>query len=237
MYSFDSRVRYSECDETGRLSLVGMMNYLQDCSTFQCEELGTGLADLRERGLAWILGGWQIEVDELPRFGDKIQVSTWCYDSTHTHALRCFAISDASGNKIVRADSQWFVFDFGRGRATRVPEDQSVFLESTPRLDMAPLVRKIKPEGEGTECAPVVATEQNLDTNGHVNNAQYVLFAADALAQLGHRADLSRLVVQYRNMAFAGDTLVPRVYDDADGWVVTLTSPEGATYATVRLAR
>lgn len=43
MYSFDSRVRYSECDEKGVLALVPMMNYLQDCSTFQCEEVGRGL--------------------------------------------------------------------------------------------------------------------------------------------------------------------------------------------------
>ena len=30
MYSFDSRVRYSECDDTGRLSLFAAINYLQD---------------------------------------------------------------------------------------------------------------------------------------------------------------------------------------------------------------
>ena len=39
MYTFDSRVRYSETDEEGNLSVVGIMNYLQDCSTFQSEDL------------------------------------------------------------------------------------------------------------------------------------------------------------------------------------------------------
>lgn len=38
MYAFDSRVRYSECDETGTLSIVSMIDYLQDCSTFQGAE-------------------------------------------------------------------------------------------------------------------------------------------------------------------------------------------------------
>ena len=38
MYTFDSRVRYSETDEEGNLSVVGIMNYLQDCSTFQSED-------------------------------------------------------------------------------------------------------------------------------------------------------------------------------------------------------
>ena len=35
MYTFESRVRYSEMDEFGKLSVTGIMNYLQDCSTFQ----------------------------------------------------------------------------------------------------------------------------------------------------------------------------------------------------------
>ena len=37
MYQFDSRVRYSETGENGELTLTGMINYLQDCSTFQSE--------------------------------------------------------------------------------------------------------------------------------------------------------------------------------------------------------
>ena len=51
MYSFDGRVRYSECDEDGRLSLVSMMNYLQDCSTFHSEATEVGLDWLKEQGL------------------------------------------------------------------------------------------------------------------------------------------------------------------------------------------
>ena len=31
MYTFTSRVRFSETDENGKLSLAGIMNYLQDC--------------------------------------------------------------------------------------------------------------------------------------------------------------------------------------------------------------
>ena len=79
MYSFDGRVRYSECNEDGRLSLVSMMNYLQDCSTFHSEATEVGLDWLKEQGLAWILGSWLIEIDELPRFAEKIRTNTWCY--------------------------------------------------------------------------------------------------------------------------------------------------------------
>lgn len=235
MYSFSGRVRYSECDETGRLSLVSAMNYLQDCSTFQSAELGQGIGSLTERGLVWVLANWAIEVTRLPRFGEKIRVSTWCYEMSRAHALRNFRIEDESGAALVSADSQWFVFDVVGGHAARVPDDQRVYLSDEPRLDMAPLARRIRVNGEG-EAAPCVKVAQSyLDTNHHVNNAQYVRLALDALESLGHEAPLGRIQVQYRSMALLGDVVAARAFACEGGWDVVLADEAGSTYAIVRL--
>lgn len=43
MYSIKERVRYSETDKSGHLTLTGIVNYFQDCSTFQSEDLGVGM--------------------------------------------------------------------------------------------------------------------------------------------------------------------------------------------------
>ena len=42
MYSFNSRVRYSEVNKDGRLKLVSLLDYFQDCSTFHSEDAGMG---------------------------------------------------------------------------------------------------------------------------------------------------------------------------------------------------
>ena len=39
MYEFNSRVRYSEIDHHGTLTLPALINYFQDCSTFQSEDV------------------------------------------------------------------------------------------------------------------------------------------------------------------------------------------------------
>lgn len=235
MYSFESRVRYSECDRTGRLSLVSMVNYLQDCSTFHSEEVDCGFKALGERGIAWILAIWRIEIDELPALSENITVSTWCYEMTRSHANRCFSIQDASGKTLVRADSQWFVYDTARGRVGRVPEDQRVYLGDEPRLEMAPLEKRLQPEGEGQVCSPVTVRAHNLDTNQHMNNAQYVLLALDALAELGHAGPVGSIEVLYRKMALLGDVIVPVVYRRNEGWDVELAGEDGAAYAILRL--
>ena len=53
-YEFNSRIRYSELDEDGKLSVNGLVNYFQDVSTFQSEKLGVGVEYLKKRRQAWI---------------------------------------------------------------------------------------------------------------------------------------------------------------------------------------
>lgn len=235
-FAFEGRVRYSECDEAGRLSLFSLTNYLQDCSSFQSVEIGSGIDGLEGRGLAWVLANWRIEVDRIPAFGEGVRVSTWCYEMTRAHARRNFTI-EAGGSAVVRADSQWFVYDAARGRATRVPEDQLAYLAERPPLAMGPLGRRIVPEGPGEARPPIVVERRDIDTNHHVNNARYVAFALEALDGLGIATPEPPLAlqVQYRTMAFLGDRIVPVAHECAGGWDVDLTDGAGRTYALVRI--
>lgn len=60
MYEFNSRVRYSEIDHHGTLTLPALINYFQDCSTFQSEDVGLGTEVLKAEKRAWILSYWQV---------------------------------------------------------------------------------------------------------------------------------------------------------------------------------
>ena len=54
-YSFSGRVRYSEIGENGLLTLPGILNYFQDCSTFHSEAAGLGVKVLKEKNKFWVL--------------------------------------------------------------------------------------------------------------------------------------------------------------------------------------
>ena len=73
----DGRVRFSEIDHTRKITVPSIINYFQDCSTFQSEDIGVGLDVLSKKKKAWILTYWQIVIDHYPKMNDKIQVSTW----------------------------------------------------------------------------------------------------------------------------------------------------------------
>ena len=55
MYTFESRIRYSETGSEGRLTMASLINYFQDCSTFHSEDLGLGVA-YRPWARRWSLG-------------------------------------------------------------------------------------------------------------------------------------------------------------------------------------
>ena len=46
MYAFTSRIRFSETDAFGRLTPEKLIDYFQDCSTFQSEDYEIGVRHL-----------------------------------------------------------------------------------------------------------------------------------------------------------------------------------------------
>ena len=120
MYIFDSRVRYSEIEEDRSLSLFSAVNYFQDCSTFQSEDLKLGIEYLSNIQKAWWLISWQIDILKMPKLGDKIEVGTWAYGFKGMYGYRNFVIMSPQKEILVRADSSWVFMDLEKKRPARV---------------------------------------------------------------------------------------------------------------------
>ena len=233
MYTFDSRIRYSETDETGALSLLGVINYLQDCSTFQSEDIGLGVEYLEEKKRAWLLSSWRIVIDRYPVLGERIKIGTWATSSKGIYGYRDFVIMDLVGNYLVRAESIWFFCDTEKMVPVRVmPEDVAAY-GNEEALDLGKAPRKILIPEEYEEGIPVTIAAHHLDTNHHVNNAQYVDIAREAVPGTkmvkGIRAD-------YKKAAVLGEVLVPRVTKTGEEeWTVVLADEAGEIRAVVWL--
>lgn len=234
MYTFESRVRYSETDEYGRLTVNGIMNYLQDCSTFQSEDLGMGFAHLGERRRAWWLSSWQILIDRQPKFGERIRISTWPHGFKGIYGYRNFTITDMEDNYLVRADSTWFFYDLERGCPVRVSEEEiRGYGDGDAALTLSPAPKRILLPDEVWEAEPVTVQRHHLDTNLHVNNAQYIAIARELLPG---RFSIGELRAEYKKAAVLGDRMIPKIGTIPEGYVVSLQDPEGNIYASIWLA-
>ena len=148
MYAFDSRIRYSETDSEGRLTLNALLNYFQDCSTFHSEDVGLGIGYMKEIGQVWVLSAWQIVVNRYPQLGEKVRIVTLPYELKAFLGYRNFAMLDEKGEYIAKANSLWSLLDVTTGKPVIVNEAMRKGYAADEKLDMDYAPRKITvPEG------------------------------------------------------------------------------------------
>lgn len=229
-YSFTSRVRFSEMDADGHLSLHGVLNYFQDCCTFQSHSLGLGIQPLRERYRVWVLSSWQIVIERYPSLGEELTITTWPYDFKGFLGSRNFTMTTGDGERLAYANSLWTYIHTETGLPVRLMEEDIRGYVLEEKLDMNYAPRKIKIPDEGVEHEIFPVSVEYLDTNHHVNNGQYV-----ALAQryLPEGFSIRQMRAEYKKQAVLGDLMKPKVSAVDGGYVVSLENLEGSPYAVV----
>lgn len=227
MYSFNSRIRYSECDSQCKLRLEALLNYFQDASTFQSEELGAGFEYLEPRNLVWVLASWQIDIKRYPALGERVVIGTHPHDFKGFLGSRNFCMMTEEGEMLAQANSLWTLLNFDTMKPTMAPKELTDKYEVEPPLEMEYVGRKIRIEGEAIPGEPIVVRKQHLDSNYHVNNAQYVSMAVDCLPE---GFNIGGLRVEYKKQAHLNDVLFPFVAREGGKIVVSLRDENDAVY-------
>lgn len=234
MYCYDGTVRYSELDSRGRLSIGGLLNYFQDCSTFQSEALGVGVEYLSSRDQAWVLASWQIDIIRRPSLCEKITVGTFPYEFKKSLGFRNFFLKDEKGEYLAKANSIWMLVNI-KNMTPQMPEDiiyQSYVLE--PALEMDYSKRHITILPDGIEKEPFSIKKYHLDTNNHVNNGQYICMAQEYLPD---EFEVGRIRAEYKKSAFYQDMLYPYVVKTDEMYQVSLRDKEQKVYVNIEFAK
>lgn len=234
MYEMKSRVRYSEVGADGKLTLTAMIDYLQDCATFHSEDLNLGLDYLAEHQMAWLLAGWQIQVKRYPEMGEYITVATWPYGFRSSFGDRNLVIFAQDGEILAQANSLWLLVSLKNGRPAKPLPEQVEKYVLEPKLEMEYAPRKIRLPEELQELEPVDVYRHMIDTNGHMNNGQYVLVARECLPE---EFPIRQVRTEYKNAAVLGDVMIPKIGRQGDAWVICLDSPEGKTFAVIEFLK
>lgn len=227
MYCYDSRIRYSECDGKNKLSIEALLNYFQDASTMQSEDLGVGFDYLMPRNLVWVLASWQIEIKRYPVLGERVVIGTLPYDFKGFLGSRNFVMKTQNGEVLAVANTLWTLLNFDTMKPAIPPQDMLEKYPVEPRLEMDYGRRKIVVGDNSQVQENVVVRKQHLDSNKHVNNAQYVSIASDYLPE---NFEIGGLRVEYKKQAHLNDVLVPYVVRDEDTIVVSLRDEVGTVY-------
>ena len=234
MYKWDGRVRFSEVGEDKRLTLDSIVNYFQDCSTFQSEDLGNGMEAVEALHRAWVLSSWQIVVNEYPKLGEQITTGTWPYEFNRFLGGRNFIMYGSDGRVIAYANSLWTYINTENGRPVRVEEEIINKYVQEPKYDMEYADRKIALPETMESMAEFFVEVHHLDTNHHVNNGQYIKMAGVYLPQ---GFEIAQMRAEYKKSAVLGDKICPKVYAEDHKVVVSLEDEAGNPFNIVEYLR
>ncbi len=236
MYSYNSRVRYSEVNSKKVLTLPSLLDYLQDCCTFQSEDLGIGVDYLAQEHVAWVLSSWQIEILRYPQMGEEIKISTWPYHFKGFYGYRNFTVEDREGTMLAKANSVWVFMDTERMRPVRLNDRVAKTYEKELDAELPGewADRKIAVCGEGEKKEPVQVARFHIDTNHHMNNGKYVLVAEEYLPE---EFEVGGLRAEYKKAAVLGDMLYPSVMMEENRATIDLADEAGKTYAVIQFLR
>lgn len=230
MYKMKSRIRYSECGTDNRLTLAGMVNYFQDCSSENSELLGVGVAYMKERQKAWVLNTWQIEVERFPACSEEIEIETWATGFKGILGPRDFCMKTKEGEVLARATTLWVFVDAVTGRPTK-PEERDIapYVMGEPQ-ELEKVPRKIALPEDAVVVDTFPVRKYHIDTNNHVNNAQYIQIAAEILPE---GFCVQKLRAEYKKAAVLGDDIVLKYAKDEERIVAMLCDREDAVYVVV----
>ena len=233
-YNFESRVRFSEIGEKGCLTLPGVLDYFQDCCTFESEQTGLGMEVLKAQKRAWVLSAWQVIVKRYPKLGENIKVTTIPYGFRGFIGMRNFILETADGERLAWANSYWSFINTETGLPEKLtPADTDPYdLGEKMEMDYAP--RKIALPKERKPKESFAVQKHHLDTNHHVNNCQYVQMAMDYLPE---DFCIHQMRAEYKQQARLNDVICPARAIEDNKTTILLNDQKNEPYAVVEFER
>ena len=230
MYRIDTKVRYSECGEDGKIKLASIINLFQDASSAQSESLGVGMDYLKSVKRAWVLNSWQIIVERYPKAHEEIEVTTWPTGFRGVFGPRNFCLKTQDGEMLAYAHTLWVYMDIENGMPTKPSVEEKAIYGTEPPLEMEYASRKIKMPEEAKVVDTISVRKYHIDTNNHMNNCQYVQMAVEVLPE-DFRTKQVR--VEYKKSAVYGDKIVIKMAEEEERIVVELCDEYEVPYAVV----
>jgi len=210
IYSEDFKIRASEVDTSGRITLSSICSLFQEVAGNHALLLNFDITDLHKQGLTWVLHRMDIKIHRFPEWRESITIETWPAAGDTLRAYRNYRILDSENTELGVCLSYWMMINMKSRRPTRMTQevldtrlsDREHVLEV--RSDRIPKV-----ENETTE-KKIPVRKSDLDMNQHVNNARYLEWMLEPLNE-GQISRVNKIDITFLRESIKGDIISSKV--------------------------
>ena len=200
------------------LKLQGLFNILQEMATKHANLLGIGYQACCEAGVAWVAASYRVDINRLPKLGEKLFIETWIADCLAVTSQRCYRIKDMAGNTLIEGLTNWALIDVKTLRPVAISKSLKINPEEIDGEKLAfsgEKIRLVPPERIDTE-SHFMSRFDEMDTNFHINNAVYPTWAAESLPKdWQEEMSPSQVQINFKNPTKAFEQI--DIYTSIDG--------------------
>lgn len=191
---------------------VGSLNrMMQQATEHAMETLGMSVEELQEAKLLWVITFTQIEVCRMPKEGENLILYTWPGAEKMGMFTRRYAAFTQGGEELFTAASLFSLVD--ENTRTLVLPSACGYILPTVVLPEEPKLPKLTARGrEGEKEMLHLVSAEEIDHNGHVNNAFYLDWTEEVLKKedpSGRRV-LHSIWIGYSKEVLEGETVAMR---------------------------
>ena len=198
-------------DFTGRIFMGVLGNHLLNAAGNHSSRRGWGIGALNETRHTWVLSRLSVEMTEMPRQNEHIEIRTWVESVMKLFTNRNFSIHRADGTVLGYARSVWAMIDM----ETRRPCDLLSLYDGDILNYVVSEEENVCPiEGHGRfrfrepELVRSLETRySDIDINRHVNSIKYMEHILDLFSREELERGLRRFEIAYKAESRMGDTL------------------------------
>lgn len=183
IYTYNYKIKYSDVGSNNNLTLKSLVNILQESAIAHSDIAGFGINQTSITHLAWLLLNWKVKMFSRPKCNDELTVKTWPTSFDKLYSFRDFEVYDKNNNLVTIASSKWFPIDTESKKIKKItPEISEAYGEPvTKSVFENPFKEKILVPEDLKLNFNYTIQRRDIDTNGHVNNINYIDFALETL--------------------------------------------------------
>lgn len=186
-FEYSMKIPFDMSDVNGYIKIPQLILLSLQVSGMQSIELGmSDMYILENYNLVWIITDYNMKIERLPVFDEKITIETYAMSHNRLFCYRAFNIKDEAGNTIIEMVATFVLMDRDTRKVHPVMSEITDAFDSEFSKTMLRGPRFKELEG-GVEQEYRVRF-YDLDMNGHVNNSKYLdwvfeVMGADFLTQ------------------------------------------------------
>lgn len=206
-YSEKRIVSCYEADANHNFRPTAMLDLMQEAAGRDASGLGFGYDDMIASNTAWVLSRTRVCFHKYPKWRDIINLKTWHKGANRIFYLRDFVLESESGEQLVTATTSWLIIDLASRRMVRntylaenFNNEEMGYAIAEP-ADKVTFPKDVEPELVHTHRT----VWSDIDTNGHVNNVKYAVWALDAVDyDVAKEKCLKELLINYDSEVMPG---------------------------------